>query len=171
MCSTHTTHRALMRDGPGYPKPGPLRGRCAACDKETRGKHEGTLFNLIIASITLSRTSLGTFKAKSLRSQALYLFIKRVNFLGESRVLGFPRIGATQFFQRFLNGEFGCFSHGKPSYPSDKRSDNGVTPSVEIGAGQLRRQSRPDGLKLPLPSARLTTSDPAQAFVDLDQQE
>jgi hypothetical protein len=127
------------------------------------------MFSLIMASITLSRTSWVPLQAESLRSQALYLVSKRVNFLSESRVLRFPRIGAAQFFQRFLNGEFGCFSHGKPSYPSDKRSDNGVTSSVEIGAGQLQRQSRPDGLKLPLPSARLTTSDPTQAPVDLDQ--
>jgi hypothetical protein len=59
-----------------------------------------------------------------LRSQALYLVTKRVNFLSESRVLRFPRIGATQFFQRFLNGEFGCFGHDKASYPSDGHSDN-----------------------------------------------
>jgi hypothetical protein len=141
----------------------------AACDKETRGKHEGAIFSLIIVSITIGRTSWVPLQAESLRPQALYLVTKRVNFLSESRVLGFPRIGAAQFFQRFFNGEFGCFSHGKPSYPGDKRSDNGVTPSVEIGAGQLRRQSRPDGLKLPLPSARLITSDPTQASVDLDQ--
>jgi hypothetical protein len=139
----------------------------AACDKETRGK--GAIFSLITASITLGRTSWVPLQAESLRPQALYLVTKRVHFLSESRVLGFPRIGAAQFFQRFFNGEFGCFSHGKPSYPGDKRSDNGATSSVEIGAGQLRHKSRPDGLKLPLPSARLTTSDPKQASVDLDQ--
>jgi hypothetical protein len=68
-----------------------------------------------------------------LRSQALYLVTKRFNFLSESRFLGFPRIVAAQFFQRFLNGEFGCFSHGRPSYPSGKRSDNGVTRQSKSG--------------------------------------
>jgi hypothetical protein len=99
-------------DGPGYPpKPGPSRARGAACG-ETCGKHEGSPFSPTPASIALSRTSWVPLQAESLRSQALYLVIKRFNFLGESRLPGFRRIGAAQFFQRFLNGEFGCFSHG-----------------------------------------------------------
>ena len=44
----------------------------------------------------------------------LYLVIKGVNLLSAPRVPGFRRIGAAQFFQRFLDGEFGCFGHGKP---------------------------------------------------------
>jgi hypothetical protein len=130
MCSNPPTHRALMRGRPRLP---PSRGRYArgaACDK---GKHEGAIFSLIIASITLSRTSWVPLQAESLGSQALYLVTKRFNFLSESRFLGFPRIGAAQFFQRFLNGEFGCFSHGRPSYPSDKRSDNCVTRQSKSG--------------------------------------
>lgn len=87
-----------------------------------------------MASITLGRTSRGPLQAESLRSHAIYLVSKRVNFLSALRFFGFPRIGAAQLFQRFLDGEFGCFSHGETSYPGGKRSDNGVTPSVEIGA-------------------------------------
>jgi hypothetical protein len=49
-----------------------------------------------------------------LRSYALYLVIKGVNLLSAPRVPGFRRIGAAQFFQRFLDREFGCFGHGKP---------------------------------------------------------
>jgi hypothetical protein len=54
-------------------------------------------------------------EAQSLRSHALHLFIKCVNFLIEPRVLRFRRIAAAQLFERFLNGEFGGFGHGNPS--------------------------------------------------------
>jgi hypothetical protein len=68
----------------------------------------------LMTSITLSRTSRVPLQAKSLRSQALDLVTKRVNFLRASRALRFRRIRATQFFQRLLDGEFGCFGHDKP---------------------------------------------------------
>jgi hypothetical protein len=54
-------------------------------------------------------------EAQSLRSHALHLFIKCVNFLIEPRVLRFRRLAAAQLFERFLNGEFGGFGHGNPS--------------------------------------------------------
>jgi hypothetical protein len=62
-------------------------------------------------------------QAKSLRPQALYFFIEGVHFLSPSRVLGFRRIGGAQFLQRLLNGEFGCFGHGKPHIQGGKRLD------------------------------------------------
>jgi hypothetical protein len=51
-------------------------------------------------------------KAQSLRSHALHLFIDFVNFLIEPRIPRFRRIAAAQLFKRFLDGEFGGFSHG-----------------------------------------------------------
>jgi hypothetical protein len=66
-----------------------------------------------------SRTSLVPLQAVSLRSQALYLVIECFHFLGASRVLGFRRIGGAHLFQRFLDGEFGCFGHGEPHIQPD----------------------------------------------------
>ena len=51
----------------------------------------------MMISIPLSRTSLVPVQAESLRFQALYLFIKRLNFLSVSCALGFRRIGTAQF--------------------------------------------------------------------------
>jgi hypothetical protein len=65
-------------------------------------------------SITLGRTSLVPVQAKSLRSHAFDLVIEDVHLLGAPRVPGFQRIGAAQFFQRFLDGEFWGFGHDKP---------------------------------------------------------
>ena len=65
-------------------------------------------------SITFGRTSLVPIQAKSLRAHALDLVIKRFHFLSALRALGFRRIGGAQFFQRFLDGEFWGFGHGKP---------------------------------------------------------
>jgi hypothetical protein len=65
-------------------------------------------------SISLGRTSLVLVQAKSLRSHALDFVIKSVHLLRAPRILGFRRIGAPQFFQRFLDGEFWGFGHGKP---------------------------------------------------------
>jgi hypothetical protein len=56
--------------------------------------------------------SLVPLKAASHRSQALCLFVKRVNFLVEPRHLRFWRFGAAQLFERLADGEFGCFSQG-----------------------------------------------------------
>jgi hypothetical protein len=56
------------------------------------------------------------FETQSLRSQALYLFIKRVNFLIMLRGLGLLRVCLTQFVESFLNGELRGFGHGKISY-------------------------------------------------------
>jgi hypothetical protein len=55
------------------------------------------------------------FKAASHRSQALCFFIKRVDFVIESRHLRLWGIGAAQLFKRLADGEFSCFSHGKSS--------------------------------------------------------
>src|SRR5207302_8055520 len=90
------------------------------------------LFGWRSRSITFGRTTLVPLQAQSLRSQALCLFLKRINFLIRSGALSFRRICAAQLFQRFLNGEFGCFSHGMPSYLSDERSDNR---NQQAGAG------------------------------------
>ena len=65
-------------------------------------------------SITLGRTPLVPVQAKSLRSHALDLVIEGVHLLRAPRIPGFRRIGAAQFFQRFLDGEFWGFGHGKP---------------------------------------------------------
>jgi hypothetical protein len=65
-------------------------------------------------SITLGRTSLVPVQSKSLRSQALYLVTKCIHVIGALRAFGLWCIGAAQFFQRFLDGEFGCFGHGVP---------------------------------------------------------
>jgi hypothetical protein len=73
----------------------------------------------MMMSITLSRTSLVPVEAESLGSHALYLVIERVHFLSASRVLGLGRIGAAQFFQRFLDREFRCFCHGRPHIQQD----------------------------------------------------
>jgi hypothetical protein len=62
---------------------------------------------------------------QSLRSQTLCLLVKRVNLVIHSRRLGFGLIGAAQFFQRFLNGEFACFGHGKLSYQKGSQSGDG----------------------------------------------
>jgi hypothetical protein len=65
-----------------------------------------------VGSIALT---LALIEAQSLRSHALYLLIKCINFVIEPFVLRFRRIAAAQLFERFLNGEFGGFSHG--NYP------------------------------------------------------
>src|SRR5260370_1096643 len=62
-----------------------------------------------VGSIALT---VALIEAQSLRSHTLYLLIKRVNFLIKPRVLRSRRIAAAQPFERFLNGEFGGFSHG-----------------------------------------------------------
>ncbi|MGB8676849.1 MAG: hypothetical protein WCD59_03960, partial [Pseudolabrys sp.] len=54
-------------------------------------------------------------EAASHRSQALCLFIKRLDFLILSRHLRFRGFGAAQLFKRLADGEFRCFSHGKSS--------------------------------------------------------
>jgi hypothetical protein len=77
------------------------------------GNHKPSLDeSSTIGSIALT---LALLEAQSLRSHALHLFIKCVNFLIEPRVLRFRRIAAAQLFERLLNGEFGGFGHGNPS--------------------------------------------------------
>src|SRR6478735_6232528 len=51
-------------------------------------------------------------EAQSLRSSALYLLLRCVNFLIAPRVCRFRPVVAAQLFERFPNGEFGGFSHG-----------------------------------------------------------
>ena len=51
-------------------------------------------------------------EARSLRSPALYLLLRCVNFLIAPRVCRFRPVVAAQLFERFPNGEFGGFSHG-----------------------------------------------------------
>jgi len=109
-----------------------------------------------IISVPLSGTSWAPLEAKSLRSQTLYFVVKRVKFLSVPRALGFRRICGAQFFQRFLDGKFGCFGHCKP----------------HIQATGVQKQEEPRQLKPGAsPSASLTASDPAQVSVDLDQHE
>ena len=66
-----------------------------------------------VTLVTLSRTPLMTFETQSLRSQALYLFVKRVNLLMMPRGLGLLRVCLTQFVESFLNGELRSFGHSK----------------------------------------------------------
>jgi hypothetical protein len=126
-------------------------------------------FSLIIASITLSRTWLVPFKAKSLRSQALYLFIKRLNFLSVSCALGFRRIGAAQFFQCFLNGEFGCLSHGNPRIQATKGQTIAEPRQSKSWAPATATESPGRSENCALMSAKLITWGPTRAAVDLDQ--
>ena len=64
-----------------------------------------------IISIRFSRTSLMTFQPQPLRSHALYILIKFVNFFIEPHALRFWFVAAAQLFKRLLYREFGCFSH------------------------------------------------------------
>jgi hypothetical protein len=74
------------------------------------GNHKSGLGeSLKVGSIALT---VALIEAQSLRSHTLYLLIKCINFLIKPRVLRSRRIAAAQLFERFLNGEFGCFSHG-----------------------------------------------------------
>jgi len=68
-------------------------------------------------------------EAQSLRSHTLYLLIKCVNFLIKPRVLRSRRIAAAQLFERFLNGEFGCFSHG--NYPKTWRATSSLGENLQ----------------------------------------
>jgi hypothetical protein len=86
----------------------------------------------MIISITLGRTSLVLVQAKPLRSHALYLVIKGIHLLGAPLIPGFRRIGAAQFFQRFLDREFGCFGHGKPHFQAKR-----VQPLISLEGRQL----------------------------------
>jgi hypothetical protein len=52
-----------------------------------------------------------TFQPQPLRSHALYILIKFVNFFIEPHALRFWFVAAAQLFKRLLNREFGCFSH------------------------------------------------------------
>jgi hypothetical protein len=72
-------------------------------------------------------------EAQSLRSHAFNLFIKRVNFLIEPRVLRFRRIAAAQLFERLLNGEFGGFGHGHPGSLIKLKARLRKTPMPAIG--------------------------------------
>jgi hypothetical protein len=90
-------------------------------------------------SITLCRASRVPVQAKSLRPQALYFLIESVHFLSASRVLGFRRIGGAQFFQRLLDGEFGCFGHGKPHIQGGKRSNNKQPRQSKAGQHRLQK--------------------------------
>ena len=85
----------------------PLASSTVSLASRERGRQRKSM----MISVMLSRASLVPIQAKSLHSQALDLVIKRVNFLGGSRVPGFRRVGTAQFFQRFLNGQLRCFSH------------------------------------------------------------
>lgn len=90
-------------------------------------------------SILLRRTPRLPVQAKSLRPQALYLVVERVHFLISSYVSGFRRIGAAQFFERFLDREFWCFSHGKPQIRAMS-----VTSSIDRETYFLQIQRRVD---------------------------
>lgn len=67
---------------------------------------DGERSTLVLITLTLV-----SIEAESLRSHALYFFIERINSLVESSVFGFLRVAPAQFFERFLNREFGDFSH------------------------------------------------------------
>jgi len=86
----------------------------------------------VALSITLGRTSLVPVQAKSLRSHAFDLVIEGVHLLRAPRIPGFRRIGAPQFFQRFLDGEFWGFGHGKPHIQA-KRSPNKLVGAPATG--------------------------------------
>ena len=68
-----------------------------------------------IISVRFSRTSLMTFQPQPLRSHALYILIKFVDFFVEPRALRFRLVAAAQLFKRLLYREFGCFSHADPT--------------------------------------------------------
>ncbi|MGA7333346.1 MAG: hypothetical protein WBX77_16700 [Pseudolabrys sp.] len=72
-------------------------------------------------------------EAASHRSQALCLFIKRLDFLILSRHLRFRGFGAAQLFKRLADGEFRCFSHGKSSFgelEDEKNRANAALPGL-----------------------------------------
>jgi hypothetical protein len=56
-----------------------------------------------------------TFQPQPLRSHALYILIKFVDFFVEPRALRFRFVAAAQLFKRLLYREFGCFSHADPT--------------------------------------------------------
>jgi hypothetical protein len=56
-----------------------------------------------------------TFQPQPLRSHALYILIKFVDFFVEPRALRFRLVAAAQLFKRLLYREFGCFSHADPT--------------------------------------------------------
>ena len=101
-------------------------------------------------SITVSRTSALPIQTESLRSHALYLLIEHVHFIRAPFVPGLGCIGAAQFFQRFLDGEFGCFGHGKPhiqmtcvrTMPTRSKPGHQL-PTRLARAGVSRRAPRP----------------------------
>src|SRR5712672_4838427 len=68
-----------------------------------------------VSKVGSNALAVALIEAQSLRSHTLYLLIKCANFLIKPRVLRFRRIAAAQLFERFLNGEFGGFSHGNPN--------------------------------------------------------
>jgi hypothetical protein len=76
-------------------------------------------------------------KAASHRSQALCLFIKRVNFLVEPRHLRFWRIGAAQLFERLADGEFSCFSNGRILYIREMDAVRPLYCAIRISAVSL----------------------------------
>jgi hypothetical protein len=65
------------------------------------------------------------------------------------RALGFRRIGGAQFFQRFLDGEFGCFCHGRPHIQATRVR----TIPTRSKPGTSCQQIGPTGLGLSPPSA------------------
>jgi hypothetical protein len=91
--------------------------RADACARRRANHKSGLPESLKVGLVALT---VALIEAQSLRSHALYLLIKCTNFLIEPRVLRFWRIAAAQRFERFLNGEFGGFSHG--NYPKTWRA-------------------------------------------------
>jgi hypothetical protein len=61
--------------------------------------------------IAFGRTPLMTFKPQPLLSQALCLFIKRVDFLVDLCRLFLARVSLANLVKRLLYREFGCVSH------------------------------------------------------------
>jgi hypothetical protein len=98
-----------------------------ACPRPGGENHKSGLGeSLKVGSIALT---VALIEAQSLRSHTLYLLIKCVNFLIKPRVLRSRRIAAAQLFERFLNGQFGCFSHG--NNPTTQRATSNLGKNLQ----------------------------------------
>jgi hypothetical protein len=77
-------------------------------------------------------------EAQPLRFHALDLLVEGVHFLIAPRILRLRRVASAQLFERFLDGEFGGFSHGNPHLRclTEKPVQNGVDIVAGIDAAQ-----------------------------------
>jgi hypothetical protein len=82
--------------------------------------------------------SLIALKAASCRSQAFYLFVKRVNFSIEPGQLRFWHIGAAQLIECLTDGEFSHFSHIKDSSMMWKTGGVERTPKTDSHGALMR---------------------------------